>query len=294
MNILTWNVANHNHLGTYSPDCMPVEKNIQNVLYRYEHSVNILLFYIRTYRVNIIFLSEVTREYYQLLSSMSSNDPGLLKIFFDEKKGLSTLFFYHTGMFLNIKGIDEVQQPNPKTMDRFTLFNVTALVQLISNVVEIKFMVVNVHGWGDPLTREKYLVTDLKYLNTLPLDKIICGDFNSTLSQIVKASNMNNKIEPAPPGFPSHVTQKYFVFIDYRPTSYHKYVKEGEKFVAKTSDIYTKTDHLLYTNSFSVQSLDVFPENFLEYEYPFNCFKENNGWPSDHTMLIYNIYFKNF
>lgn len=265
MNILSWNVADHNHIQKFSPNCI---KYPEKFLERYQHSVNILMYYSSTQKVNIAFLSEVSQEYYEIFTEIIKNDAIIYNHYYDNIKKLLTIFFICEN--LEILSITPIEITDRK-IDRMQIFQVEVRSEIYGN---IKFDAINIHGWGDPSTRYNYLKKDLEYLSTRNSQQIICGDFNSTLSQVSTSSKENKNLQ-------------YFTFIDYRPTSYHKYILSGNNFIEK-EEIYSKMDHLIITNIFSFSSLLIFPEDFTEYEYPYTCFpEENNEWPSDHTLLIY-------
>lgn len=260
MNILSWNVADHNHIQKFSPNCIKYPENYND---RYLHSINILLYYADNESINIAFLSEVTNEYYELFIK-TIDDRLKIYHYYDNSKNLLTIFF---NTHKNLEILSVTEHDSEKKLDRLQIFQVAAKTEIYGN---INFDVVNIHGWGDPTTRYDYLKKDFEYLSLRNTQQIICGDFNSTLTQVS-----------------SSIKKNYFTFIDYRPTSYHKYILSGKKFIEK-EEVYSKMDHLVTTGIFSFSNLDIIPEDFTEYEYPYTCFPtENNEWPSDHALLIY-------
>jgi hypothetical protein len=263
--VANFNIANHNHVINFA-NCPADNEEYPN---RYIRSIEIIIDMVNTHGISIVFLSEVTQEFFD----MWNNNVGGNEVytFIDIKKGLMTIFFNTPTLILD--SIKEFQVEKSGNRDRLQIFNVIANNSLF-------FTTINIHGFGDPNVRQRYLISDLEYitqlikLKTINSSLLLCGDFNSSSDQIIKAiSNYNT----------------YFYIEGDQPTSFHNKIKVGDVFIDKPKDQwYTKMDHLIFTSNFIFENASYpYPEDFSYYQHPYDCYTENNGWPSDHTFNMY-------
>jgi hypothetical protein len=277
MNIGNFNVANHLHLQKYGGFIHDKE----NFRERYITGIRDMFEVVDRYKISIMFLSEVTSEYYEIYTSMISLDKNL-QTFFDPISGLMTIFFcFQENHFF----IEKIAQKFPffeNNVDRLQIFNVSGKD---SKGDAKEFTVCNIHGYGDPLVRGKYLRNTFSFINGLAeISKniIVCGDFNSDLETMIHNVPVNFK-----------------VFEDYRVTSYHRYIleKNGEFKEKSEEDWFTKMDQLVSTPQFiDFETLHIFPPDFgddMEIGYPYAQITDySHIWHSDHALMIYLGKFK--
>ena len=296
VNIANFNVADHNHVVNFGR-CEPDGKQYID---RYTKGMIDMTSIVNHFMVNIVFLSEVTPEYKNLLFGAigsleyENDDNKYIKAFYDEKKHLATLFFRkYAGNSLKINDVVEpvIIEPikrSKEEVDRLQFFNVNST---LSDNSEKLFTVINIHGYGDPVTRSKFLNNDFLFIQrlieskTIHPDIILCGDFNSTLIDIDNALNDKNMLVS---------------FKDDKPTSFHRLVmdvKNGQFFEKPRKDWFTKMDHIVYSQNFiGFSNLYTIPEHFgydQNVGYPYDCYQNNDGWSSDHALCVYTGFIYN-
>lgn len=280
--IANFNVCNHLHLNKFTK----FTESEEATLNRYIYSIHTLLNFVNFYQIKAVSLSEVTNEYYDAFQSLLKSDikKGDIKLTY-EGKSLMTVFF----------GVDKVEQVpvayHPER-DRLQIFNLS----IQSDDKNFYLTYINIHGYGLPEIREKYLNNNLLYINELRKAKLIfnefvlCGDFNSDYDQVDKVLKQAQ--------VDKHFAKLNFydvnLYRDFRSTSYHRYILTSEgQFEDKPKAIwYSKMDHLLYTNALEVSNLLIFPTDFTKYEHPYQMVKgvqKLGVWPSDHTLNIYQM-----
>ena len=280
MNIGNFNIANHLHVQKYGGFVHDKE----NFIDRYTTGIQEMFELVDSHNISIMFLSEVTQEYYEIYIVMTGGDNKYLKTFFDLASGLMTIFFCYQENHFFINSITKVFTYTPNDVDRLQIFNVFGKD---TEENEKKFTVCNVHGYGDPRVRDEYLKNTFTLLNKLMSERIIsnniitCGDFNSDLVKMLRNTPANFK-----------------VYEDYRPTSYHRYILERDgKFKEKPEDEwFSKMDQLANTSFINFNSLKIFPSDFgdsIQIGYPYALQSDSkNIWHSDHALLIYSGIFK--
>jgi hypothetical protein len=283
-NIANFNVLNHLHLNKYTK----FQESDQNSLDRYLLSIKILLEYVNKYQIVAVSLSEVTDEYYDAFVAIIDKQIALGHIFvFYERQSVMTVFFKHLN--ITIKKIERVITKYHPERDRIQVFNLTLKMQNQSKSKNITY--INIHGYGLPDIREKYLYNTIIYLDQMRKNQLIyndllcCGDFNTDIDlifQVIGKAKMNGDLNDLS------------VYRDFQSTSYHRYILgPNGKFTEKPKMLwYSKMDQLLYTDQFKILSFIRIPDDFTDQTRPYimlNGKQLMSSWPSDHTLNIYSI-----
>lgn len=282
LTIANFNVCNHLHLNKFTKFKESEEASIN----RYIYSIMTLINHVNYNKISAVSLSEVTPEYYGAFLSLLdvSIQLGFVKVFYS-RKSLMTVFFDQPNLIVqDVKEIDLEYDPE---RDRLQVFN----LMLKKGNKTHRLTYINIHGYGLPEIREKYLQNTMIFIDELRLNKIIendflcVGDFNSEWDQVnIVLENIKN--------------QNYLLDLslhkDWRATSYHRYIlDEKGQFTEKPKSLwYAKMDHLLFTGSFKVENLIIVPYDFTSSEHPYKIvkgFQVPSQWPSDHTLNIYNL-----
>ena len=280
--VANFNVLNHLHLNKFTKFSESVDQSID----RYLYAITLLLDYVDQYQISAVGLSEVTDEFHDAFVAYMKNEitAGNVTLFY-EGQSLMTVFFDNRN--LRLQKISQVDVEYHPHRDRLQIFNLS--IQKSGQSKKLTF--INIHGYGLPEIREKYLYNTLLYINQLRTSGVIhnqlicCGDFNSDLDQVnVVAQRMFNDTG----------TTDFHVYQNFFSTSYHRYIltSNGE-FEEKPKALwYSKMDQLLYTDPLTVLAFERVPHDFTTSEHPYkwvNGYQEMGQWPSDHTLNIYQF-----
>ena len=282
LSVANFNVLNHLHLNKFTL----FQENINTSIQRYIYSIDILLNQVNMYQIFAVSLSEVTPEYYTAFNSLldfaiQSQD---IKVFYDGKS-LMTVFFNQP--LIRVVRAEQVEIERDPERDRLQIFN----LQLLFQNKYYPLTYINIHGYGLPDIREKYLyntfvlIDQLRQEGSINNDLLCTGDFNSDWDQVFKIlENVKN--------------ENYLIDVslleNFEPTSYHRYILDEQgQFNDKPVQLwYSKLDHLLFTKRFQIVNLLIFPDNFTSSEHPYQIsgsIQYTGSWPSDHTLNIYNL-----
>ena len=281
--VANFNVLNHLHLNKYTK----FQENIDISIERYIYSIKIVLNYVNMFQIFAVSLSEVTLEYYTAFNSLlkSAIRKGNIKVFYDGKS-LMTIFFKNPR--IQVIKAEQVSMERDPQRDRLQIFN----LQLLFQNKYYPLTYINIHGYGLPEIREKYLyntfilIDELRHDQLINNDLLCTGDFNSDWDQVFKVlENVKNE----------NYLIDVSLFENFQPTSYHRYIlDEHGQFNDKPSQLwYSKLDHLLFSQRFQVVNLSIVPNNFTYYEHPYQIIDDiqyTGQWPSDHTLNIYNLF----